>query len=283
MTFGKILVTGAAGYLGVAVTRSLGAAGASRRLGLSLFDEELAQVLPNYDAVIHLAALVDKRPEAAGDCFRVNAEGTRWLAERMKSDQTLIVASTKDVYDRSCELYDAVPETCSTEYTGQNGYAWSKLVGERYAEFYAAQNGFRLGIFRLSTVFATPTEGNPGGFVSGFARAIREGKRLTLRARGMQVRDVLPAEELARAFELFLKSELRRETFNIGGGPAYAMTFSELAEQIGLANRQSVSVELSDQPIPPGDQFRFVADIGKLKEKLGWEPTFDLNASLASA
>lgn len=282
MTFGKILVTGAAGYLGVTVTRSLEAAGASRRLGLSLFDEELARTLPNYDAVIHLAALVDKRPEAAGDCFRVNAEGTRWLAERLKPGQTLIVASTKDVYDRSCELYETVPETCSTEYTGQNGYAWSKLVGERYAEFYAAQYGFRLGIFRLSTVFATPSEGNPGGFVSGFARAIRDGKGLTLRARGMQVRDVLPAEELARAFKLFLTSDLSLETFNIGGGLPNALTFADLAERIGMANRQPVSVELSDQSIPPGDQFRFVADIGKLKEKLGWEPMFDLNSSLAN-
>lgn len=283
MKFGNILVTGAAGYLGSHVTSSLGADGASRRLGRPLLSDELEQVLPNYDVIIHLAALVDKRPEAAGECFRMNAEGTRWLAERLKAGQTLIFASTKDVYDRSCELYDAVPETCTTEFTGQNAYSWSKLIGERYAEFHSNQNGFRLGIFRLSTVFAAPSEGNPGGLVSGFARAIREGKRLSLRGRGSQIRDVLPVEELTRAFKLFLKSELTRETFNIGGGPAYALTFSELAERIGMAVRKQAWVELIDQPVPPGDQVRFVADVQKLKEKLGWEPTFDLNSSLASA
>jgi CDP-paratose 2-epimerase len=283
MNSGKILVTGAAGYLGTHVTSILGADGSSRRLGRPLFSDELERVLPDYEAIVHLAALVDKRPEAAGDCFRMNADGTRWLAERLTAGQTLIFASTKDVYDRSCELYEAVPESCSTAFSGQNGYAWSKLLAERYAEFFADQNGFRLGIFRLATVFAAPSEGNPGGFVSGFARAIREGKRLTLRARGLQVRDVLPVEELARAFDLFLKSGLRRETFNIGGGLGNALTFAELSERIGLANRQPVSVELSDQPVPSGDQLRFVADVQKLKEKLGWEPVFDLNASLANA
>lgn len=283
MTFGKILVTGAAGYLGGHVAQALAADGASRRLGLSLFDEKLERALPNYDAVIHMAALVDKRPEAAGECFRVNGEGTRWLAERLKPGQTLILTSTKDVYDRTSELYDPVPETCTTEFTGQNGYAWSKLAGERYAEYYSNQNDFRLGIFRLSTVFATPTEGNPGGFVSGFARSIRDGKRLSLRGRGRQIRDLLPVGELTRAFELFLTSELKRETFNIGGGPTFALTFADLAERIGMALRKPALVDLTGQPVPPGDQFRFVADVRKLKEKLGWEPAFDLNASLAIA
>jgi len=49
----------------------------SRRSGHDILDNEDVKMVADYDAVIHLAAYLDKDPSAAELCFRTNAEGAR--------------------------------------------------------------------------------------------------------------------------------------------------------------------------------------------------------------
>jgi len=71
----KILVTGGSGYLGTHVCRFFDADDFSRRSGHDILDNEDVKMVADYDAVIHLAAYLDKDPSAAELCFRTNAEG----------------------------------------------------------------------------------------------------------------------------------------------------------------------------------------------------------------
>ena len=72
----KILITGGSGYLGTHVRQFFAADDFSRRSGHDILSEEDVKLVANYDAVIHLAAYLDKDPAGAELCFRTNAAGT---------------------------------------------------------------------------------------------------------------------------------------------------------------------------------------------------------------
>ncbi|HMV98638.1 MAG TPA: NAD(P)-dependent oxidoreductase [Acidobacteriota bacterium] len=279
--FTPVVVTGGDGYLGSAVRAFFQADSASRRGGWDFLDPNQAHRFCRYQTVIHLAAETRKSPQAAGNCFQVNAQGAGFLAQHLDQGQTLIFASTKDIYHSQSDGEVSVSEACPTTYDRQNAYAWSKWLGEEYLRFYAAQRGFRLGIFRLSTIFAPPSAGNSGGWVSGFARCLREGNPLRLKGQGQQVRDILPAQELARAFQLFLRSDHPGGVFNIGGGLEFSGTLLEFAHRIAAAQGLDPSL-IAGIDTPPGtdEQQRYVSDLGKIGCELGWTPEFDLDQAL---
>src|SRR5256885_7120793 len=112
----KIVVTGGSGYLGTHVRRYFGADDLSRRSGFDICNRDDARKIADYDVVIHMAALVDKRPEARERLFEVNVAGTINLLKNLRSKQIFIYCSTKDVYGSHIDQYEEVPESCSTEY-----------------------------------------------------------------------------------------------------------------------------------------------------------------------
>src|SRR5687767_13509174 len=100
----KILVTGGSGYLGTNVRRYFGADDFSRTSGHDLLNSIDATVVGDYDLVIHLAAKLDKSPDAADEVFLTNVEGTINILKQMKPNSAFIFASTKDVYGRFAKV-----------------------------------------------------------------------------------------------------------------------------------------------------------------------------------
>lgn len=276
----KIVVTGGSGYLGTHVRDYFDAADFSRRAGIDICNDADARAVEDYDVIIHMAALVDKRPEAATRALSVNVGGTIKLLENLRSHQTFIFCSTKDVYGNHVDNYQQVAESCSTDYCGQGAYEWSKLIAEKYVEYYGARAQARIAIFRLATVYAPATPGNNGGFVSYFARAIKAGELLRLKMRGEQRRDLLHARDLAGAFERFIESEHRYGLYNIGGGAENTVTMRGLAEMLAELAGSRAQLELSDDEVR--EQVHFVTDIGKIARELGWQPQLSLAAGLAT-
>ncbi|HEX5966287.1 MAG TPA: NAD-dependent epimerase/dehydratase family protein, partial [Pyrinomonadaceae bacterium] len=109
------LVTGGSGYLGTHVRSFFQAVDFSRRCSLDILDNADAQIVENYDVVIHLAGHMDKNPEGAAECFRTNADGTRNIISRMREGSVFIYASTKDVYGTKASAYKVVPEDCPVD------------------------------------------------------------------------------------------------------------------------------------------------------------------------
>ena len=270
----RILVTGGSGYLGTHVRRYFNADDFSRRSGRDLTNPEHLRTLADYDVIIHLAGCTDKRPEAEKHCFEVNTRGTRHMVERLRAGQVFIFASTKDVYGPHADNCGYVDEQCSTAYVKQHAYEWSKLIAERYVEYYATRAGARSAIFRLSTTYAPSSAGNAGTFVNFFAKAISSGTKLTLKAGGQQVRDFLHVNDLTRAFEMFINSEIESDLFNIGGGPSTQSTLLELTGTLGEMIGRKPVVEVNDEP--ETGQIRYVTDISKLEKALSWRPEVSL-------
>lgn len=276
----KILVTGGSGYLGTHVRRFFEADDFSRRSGVDVLREEDLERVADYDAVIHLAAHLDKDPAAAEACFRTNAEGAANVVKHLRPGTAFIYASTKDVYGSNAESYREVPETCPTDYTGQTALEWSKLIGERYTEYYARQRNVRTCIFRMSNVYARPSEGNENGFVTHYVESVKRGWPIRLPLGGHAVRDILHVDDFSRACQAFIDSSHVYGLYNLGGGSENAATLREMVSTVGkMIQLEPVVVEDTvSHPVP----VNYVSDLSRIREQLGWQPQIGIEEGLRS-
>jgi|SRR5215213_3484735 len=273
------LVTGGSGYLGTFVRQFFSADDFSRRSNLDVRDEQAAEIVANYDTVIHLAAHFDKHPDGARECFRTNAEGTANIIRNLKPGSVFIYASTKDVYGANAEGKEEVAEDTSTDYRGQSAFEWSKLIGERYVEYYARQRDIRACVFRLSTVFARPSENNESGLVTHYVESIKHRVPIRLPAGVDPVRDILYVDDFSRACRAFIKSDIRFGLYNLGGGRLNAISLRNMIGRIG-AMIEIEPILQEDPVLPVPVPFRYVSDITRVTEELDWRPEIGIDVGL---
>ena len=276
----KILVTGGSGYLGTHVRRYFDADDFSRTSGKDVLSTVDAAIVSEYDVVIHLAARLDKAPDAAEEVFLTNVEGTVNLLRNIRRDSVFIFASAKDVYGRFADTYAEVPEGCQTAYAGQSALEWSKLIAERYVEYYANQIGFRSCIFRLSTVYAPRTEGTTPNFVGAFVDAINLGESIRLPGGGVPRRDLLHVDDLSAACKSFLDSVIRQGLYNLGGGRANALKLDALVKKLEEVSGLQAIVD-TERPLPNPVPTNYVSDLDLVRRELDWEPKVGLDEGLA--
>lgn len=277
----KVLVTGGSGYLGRHVRKYFDADDLSRTSGRSVLYLHDARDVCEYDLVIHLAAHLDKSPDAAEEVFLTNVEGTVNVLKNVRKGATFIFASTKDIYGRFADNFAEVPETCSTAYAGQSPLEWSKLIAEQYVHYYANNIGFRSCIFRLSTVYGkTPDNASPG-FVGAYADAINKGGPIRLPGNGSPVRDLMHVDDLSSACRAFHESIINHGLYNLGGGRSNAISLKELVFKMEEVSGLQAIVD-SENPLPAPVPHRYVSDLSLVRQELDWDPTIGLDEGLSS-
>ena len=277
----KIIVTGGSGYLGTHVRRFFNADDFSRRSHLDILNPHDVALLSDYDVVIHLAAHLDKDPAAADSCFRTNVEGTMNVLRHIRESAAFIYASTKDVYGSHADQYAEVSETCSTAYCSQSALEWSKLIGERYVDYYAQSRGFRACIFRMSTVYARPSDDNEPGFVTNYVESVKRGWPIRLPLEGEPVRDILHVEDFARACRAFIDSPLPRGLYNLGGGTRNAASLHTIIETVGRLIELEPQIDTTS-PLPAPSPVNYVSDLTRIRTELGWQPEIGIEEGLRS-
>ena len=275
----KILVTGGTGYLGTHVAKYLKADDFSRKSGLDILDEKDVKMVRDYDVVVHLAAHLDKSRAGADLVFRTNVDGTINILREIKEDTAFIFASTKDVYGPFADNFREVPESCQTLYAGQTALEWSKLIAERYVEYYAATRGFRSCIFRISTIYAPLTEDTAPNFVGYYADAINKGESITLPGGGVPRRDFLHVDDLAMACRAFAESIIRRGIYNIGGGTTNASSLKGLIELMEEVSGLQAVVNDAQDTEPPRP-LNYISDLTLISQEIGWMPQISLKEGL---
>jgi nucleoside-diphosphate-sugar epimerase len=275
----RIIVTGGSGYLGTHVRRFFDAEDLSRRSHLDILNPLDASRVAAYDVVIHLAAHLSKDPADADQCFRTNVEGTINLLREMPPQTAFIFASTKDVYGAHADDFDVVPETCRTDFANHSALEWSKLIAERYVEYYAAQRNFRSCIFRLSTVYARPSEGNENGFVTHYVESVKRNWPIRLPLEGKPVRDILHVDDFSRACRAFVDSSLTRGLYNLGGGRENAVSLREIVDRVGRMIQCDPVIDESVS-IPAPVPLNYVSDLSRIEQELGWRPSIGVDEGL---
>ena len=277
----RILVTGGSGFLGTHVCRFFQADDFSRRTGRNILSEEDVKSVADYDVVIHLAAHLEKDPAAAELCFRTNADGAANVLKNLKPNAVFIYASTRDVYGMHVNGYEAVPETCSTKYGSQTALEWSKLIGERYVEYFARARDVRACIFRMSTVYARASQGNEPSFVTNYVESVKQRRTINLPLNGQVVRDILHVDDFCRACKAFIDAALPYGLYNLGGGADNSATLRAFVDTI--SRLIEIEPQIVDVPaLPANTPVRYVSDLTHIQEQLGWKPQIGIDEGLLS-
>lgn len=249
-----------------------------------------------FDAVFHLAGQVAMTTSIANPYkdFEINAMGALNLLDSVRkysSQTSIFFSSTNKVYG---DLEQYTYEETKTRYKCQeypNGfdenvpldfrspYGCSKGTADQYMLDYARMFGIKTVVFRHSSMygsrqFATYDQGWVGWFV---AKAIekfqnKNCKPFTISGNGKQVRDILHANDMISLYFSALKNvdTICGEAYNIGGTMEQSLSLLELFSM--LDNILGIHMEYEQIPARQSDQKIFVADITKIKSRIGWEP-----------
>lgn len=230
----RVLVTGVTGQLGHDCVEELHLRGMEVRgvagKDFSLTDAEaVRKYIRAYhpDAVIHCAAYtaVDKAEDDEENCLRVNAEGTKAIAEVCDEiDAKLIYISTDYVFRGDGTKYYETDDPKSP----QNVYGMSKLKGEEYVQKILS----RYFIVRISWVFGI----NGKNFVKTMLKLSETHDQLTV------VDDQIGSPTYTRDLAVLLADMLKTEKYGIyhatnEGICSWAAFASEIFRQAGKKTR----------------------------------------------
>jgi CDP-paratose 2-epimerase len=223
--------------------------------------------------------------------FEVNARGTLNLLEALRAldePPPLIFTSTNKVYggldDVPLRLQHAryEPEDSAIRARGvsearpldfHSPYGCSKGAADQYVVDYARTFGLPAAVFRMSCIYGPHQCGTEDqGWVAHFLIQALQGRPITLYGDGHQVRDILFVEDLVDAFLLAGKhmDALSGRAFNIGGGPANAVSLLEVVDLIAQVHGQKPQVQFGAWR--SGDQRYYVSDTAKFEAATGWKP-----------
>ncbi len=293
----RVLVTGADGFLGRHLLRSLAHAGhsaaAACRPGgppldvptvpLEVTDPASVRdaVSRPLDAIVHLAAVAysqDARKDP-GHAWEVNAGGTARLLDavaeqrgNLESGPLIIVLSSAEVYGEG----EPRPRLESDPPRPLSPYAASKLGAEIAAGQAAAGWGLRVIVVRP---FPLTGPGQRNRLLPNWIAELRAGRREIARGDPATVRDFLDVRDAASGLVALLERGHAGETYNLATGRG--LRFDELFPRI--AGRLGVEARL----VPPApadrrsDPAHLVGDPGKLERHTGWTAQIPLDRTLA--
>lgn len=261
----------------------------------------IAEIKP--DVIAHLAGQVAMTTSLADPRmdFDINAGGTLNILEAVRPGSPasiVLYSSTNKVYGSLEHLaYVEGPLRYTTpshpagfdeslQLDGSSPYGCSKLSAEQYARDYFRMFDVRTVVFRHSSIygehqFSTFDQGWVGWFCAK-AHELKEGEisSFTISGTGKQVRDVLHASDLVRAYFAAVDSigHTAGEIFNLGGGMSNSLSLLELFER--LEQRVGYRMNYTSLPWRRADQKVFVADNSKATRAFGWTPTVTTDEGL---
>jgi UDP-glucuronate 4-epimerase len=297
----RVLVTGAAGFIGSHVVEALARRG-DEIVGIDNFDpfyprpmkeanlaemgrlpgftfreqdmldvEAVSRLLTPDTVLVHLAAKAGVRPSIADPIgyARANVTGTAAVLEAARR-----VGASRIVFGSSSSVYgDSTPVPFREDAVAVepvSPYAATKRAGELFLHSIAPIYRFRAVSLRFFTVYG-PRQ-RPDLAIHAFARKMVEGRTLTLFGDGTQARDYTYCDDIVAgvlsAIAWTESAPVGVETFNLGGNrsiPTEGMV-REIANALGIEPR------IEWGPMQPGDVQRTAADLTKSGALLGYAP-----------
>ncbi|HZF75719.1 MAG TPA: NAD-dependent epimerase/dehydratase family protein [Acetobacteraceae bacterium] len=241
--------------------------------------------------VFHLAAQVavtTSLTDPAED-FGVNLQGTFGVLEAVRRRPGLpcpvIFASTNKVYGNLSDVemrldgdtwmpHDAdlrahgVAEARPLDF--HTPYGCSKGAADQYVLDYARSFGVPSAVLRMSCIYGPHQMGTEDqGWVAHFAIRALRGEGVSIYGDGCQVRDVLHVRDAVAAYLAAWRriGAVTGTAYNIGGGPANAVSLRQVLREIEAVTGRRIRVEHGEWRA--GDQRWYVSDTRRAMAELG--------------
>jgi len=295
----KVLITGAAGFIGsnlakshlkegdqvigidnlcTGTTRNLEALDEMEFLNSDLMDSR--KILPkSVDLIYHFAspASPEKYMAQALNTMNVNTVGTRMLLEySLEVGARLIFASTSEIYG------DPLENPQKEEYWGnvnpigpRSVYDEAKRFGETFVAHFQRELEANAGIIRIFNTYGPNMDPYDGRVVSNFIRQALLGEPLTIYGSGNQTRSFCYIDDLLGGIRKMGESDIRGP---INLGNPEERTLLDLANVVLEVTNGKSTLEF--MKLPEDDPKQRRPDITKAKNLLGWEPKVDIKTGI---
>ena len=161
-------------------------------------------------------------------------------------------------------------------------YGCSKGAADQYVLDYARSFGLPTCVLRMSCIYGPRQMGTEDqGWVAHFLIRALAGEPITLYGDGRQVRDILHVEDAARAYIAAWRriGEVAGRAFNLGGGPANAVSLRQVIAEVEALAGRPLAVDHRDWRA--GDQRYYVSDPSAAREALALPPPMAWREGLA--
>jgi ADP-L-glycero-D-manno-heptose 6-epimerase len=184
------------------------------------------------------------------------------------------------VWASSCSVYGRgdVPMKESQPRDPLNVYAFSKVTMENMAARYAKKLAHRIVGLRYSNAYG-PGEAHKGKLASmihQLATQMRSGKRPRIFNPGTQKRDFVYIDDVVQAN---VKAMGAKETGNFNAGAGRSWSFNEVVTELNRVLKTDLQPDYFENPYGFTQDWT-ETDQSLAKQKLGYEPKFDLRAGI---
>ena len=277
----RVLVTGSSGFVGRNLVEELKRHNVEvvtltdlKAKRVDIRDWKKIKEIRNIDIVYHLAAItsVPASFENPRETYEVNVLGTLNILELCRlCNVWKIVFASSYVYGQP--QYMPIDENHPLQPT--NPYARSKVLGEELCRAYNTDFGLKCIILRPFNIYGVGQ--NKNFLIPSIIAQLRYGK--------IELKDPEPKRDfiyISDVIEAYIKAgEFKGnfEVFNIGYGKSYSV--NEITEKIVQLYGKDVKINYKNER-RKNEIMDTVADIRKAKEKLGWEPSVNIDTGLKS-
>jgi len=269
----KVLVTGGAGFIGMNLIKQLVKEGNevvsldnydsgttdNHIEGVEYIDGDISTIeyiKGDFNYCYHLAAQSRIQPsfEDPTECFRVNVEGTRAVAEWARHNKVKVVYAGS-----SSRWHDPY----------QSPYACYKHMGEEIFKLYKKVYGLDVEIARFYNVYGPGeiVDGDWAAVIGIFRRQVRDGEKITIVGDGEQRRDFTHVQDIVSALILIAEGISEHEdAWELGTGVNYSI--NEVYEMF----KEKYGAESTYIPDQPGNYRKTLRENDDTIDRLGWKP-----------
>ncbi|MBR4235788.1 MAG: NAD(P)-dependent oxidoreductase [Clostridia bacterium] len=313
----RILVTGASGMIGGAVTRTLLYLNRTRELGLSVlcpvrsldsaksrlfgilgrgeacvFEADIESALDidgEIDYILHAAAVTDSREMSAHPArtlmSSVNACAALLTLAREKQVRGMVYVSSMEAYG---VMNGVAREGCEGSIdlsSPRSCYPESKRLNELNCVCHAREYGVKVCSARLAQTVGAGARAEDRRVFCEFARAALDGKALVLRTAGESNGNYVHISDCVSALVTLLMRGVSGETYNVCGDGC-TLKIKQLAQLIsdllsGGRAKVEFDVPADARSLPYAPDTGIILDNTKLKA-LGWTPGHSINEAVLS-
>ena len=229
-----------------------------------------------FDGVVHLAAWAGVRPSIDNPSIYidVNVRGTVNILERMRKagSDRLVFASSSSVYGGR----ETVPfrETDAVD-RPISPYAGSKKAAEVLSYTWHHLHGLNVAALRYFTVYG-PRQ-RPEMAIHKFATMLSRGQAIPMFGNGDTARDYTFVEDVVQGTVAALDHCNGYEIYNLG--EERTTTLKELIEMLGEA--MGIEPKIRPEPNQPGDVPITFADVSKARAMIGYRPSTHMREGIA--